>query len=113
MSGVHFEVFIFSSIENHIFHFHRLGSDPEKLFPYDLMLEHFRKFARFGLILANLLLPVMTTESGNGANLDQVAEQYKAGEPSTKNIFITDKTRDKFEKRLRDVVVDLVRLEYI
>lgn len=90
-----------------------MGSDPEKLFPYDLMMEHFRKYAKFGLILANLLLPVMTNESGNGANLDQVAEQYKNGLPSRGSSFITDKTRSNFEKRLRDVVVDMLRLGYI
>lgn len=95
-----------------LFHF-RLGSDAEKLFPYKLMLEHFRKFARFGLILANLLLPVVTTESGNGADLDEVSEQYTNGRPPTTNIFITDKTRNNFEKRLRDVIVDMARLEYI
>lgn len=92
----------------------RLGSDPEKMFPYKLMLEHFSKFARFGLVLANLLLPVVTTESGNGANLDEVAEQIANGKPPTTNsLYITDKTRNNFEKRLRDVIIDMVRLEYI
>lgn len=37
--------------------FSRLGSDPEKLFPFEMLMEHFRTFGKFGLyIYATLLL---------------------------------------------------------
>lgn len=77
------------------------------------MLEHFHKFAKFGLLLAAMLLPMMTTVQGNAIDLDQIAEDFKDGKQIEWNIFISDKSRDKFNKRMRDVIVDMVRLDYI
>lgn len=91
----------------------RLGSDPEKLFPRELMLEHFRKFARFGLILASMLLPMITTEQGNGINLDELAEDVEKGKKFEENVFVSEKSRNKFNERMRDVIIDMVRLNYI
>lgn len=64
----------------------RLGSDPDKLFPFELMLKQFRKIGKFGLIMK-------MAESEIGTNPNE----------STK----------KLNKRLKDVVIDMVRLEYI
>lgn len=78
-----------------------------------MMLEHFRRFAKFGLLLATMLLPMLTTEQGNGVNLDEIAEGVAKGEQYDENVFISERSRSKFNKRLRDVVVDMARLEYI
>lgn len=91
----------------------RLGSDPEKLFPYSLMLEHFHKLAHFGLILSTVLLPMMTAESGNAIDLDKICDDLKNGTELDANVFISNKSLTKLNKRLRDVVFDMVRLEYI
>lgn len=93
--------------------FFSLGSEPDELFPFKTRLEHFHKFAKFGLLLASMLLPMMTTVSGNGVDLDQIAEDYKDGKKMETNVFISDKSRDKFNKRMRDVIIDMVRLDYI
>lgn len=85
----------------------------EKLFPYKLMMEHFQKFAKFGLLLATMLLPMLTTQQGNGINLDEMAEKVEKGEEIDPTVFISDKSRSKFTKRMRDVVIDMVRLDYI
>lgn len=75
------------------------------------MLEHFHKFGRFGLLIASVLLPVMTVESGNGIDLD--SQQANDNQKSTLSSFISDKSRSRFEKRFRDIIGDMVRLEYI
>lgn len=99
-----------------------MGSDPEKLFPYAVMQEHFRKYAKFGLILSTVLLPMITTERGTGLDLDELAANFEKGKENNFedskdleafNSFISDNSRNKFNKRLRDVIVDMVRLEYI
>ncbi|XP_037036188.1 uncharacterized protein LOC119074271 [Bradysia coprophila] len=43
-------------------HLRRLGSDPEKLFPYELMQEHLRKYGRQAILLAFMALPALTSE---------------------------------------------------
>lgn len=90
-----------------------MGSDPEKHFPYALMLEHFRKFGKFGLILSTVVLPMMTADDGNGINLDEIAENMKNGKEIDNNLFISENSRSKFLTRLRDVVADMARLGYI
>lgn len=90
----------------------RLGSNPEKLFPYKLMLEHFDRFAKFGLILAMMLIPMLTYK-GIGVNLDESAENFQKGDQFDENIFITEHSIGEYHKRIHDVVVDMVRLGYI
>lgn len=51
------------------------------------MLEHFRKFAKFGLILSTVLLPMMTSESGNGIDLDEFAEDLTNGKEVAENSY--------------------------
>lgn len=92
----------------------RLGSDPEKLFPYSKMLEHLHRFGRYGLIMASMLLPIITKEAAN--EQETMKNPIVDNEHSKRNnldIHISEKSRDKFEKRLRDVVVDMIRLDYI
>lgn len=76
------------------------------------MQEHLRKFARFGLVLATVLLPMLTSESG-GVDMDELASELTTDTKSISNKFITSKSQNKLEKRLRDVIADMVRLEYI
>lgn len=90
----------------------RLGSDP-KLFPLELMLEHFRKFAKFGLVLSTVLLPMITSEIGSGLDLDGMGDQSSNKDGANANDFISNRSRIKLMERLRDVIIDMVRLEYI
>ncbi|XP_037028754.1 uncharacterized protein LOC119068987 [Bradysia coprophila] len=94
-------------------HMRKLGSDPDELFPYGVMLEHFKKFGKFGLFISAMLLPMITSEQGNGINLDVLADRFENGSSDNQNIFITDRSRENFNKRMRDVVTDMERLNYI
>lgn len=77
------------------------------------MMEHFRKFGKFGLLMAAMLLPMITNESGNVMDLDEIAAQVENGVEFDENIFINENTRDKYQKRMRDVIIDMSRLQYI
>lgn len=86
------------------------------------MQEHFRKYAKFGLVLSTVLLPMITTEKGNGLDLDELAANFEkckenncvdSQDLEAFNTFISENSRNKFNKRQRDVVVDMVRLGYV
>lgn len=77
------------------------------------MQEHLCKFGKYGLILAMLLLPVITAERRGDINLDQMSEDSLNGNISDRNTYVSEKSCPKFNKRLRDVVIDMVRLEYV
>lgn len=92
-----------------------MGSDPEKLFPYEKMLDHLHKFGRFGLVLSTVLLPMITSDIGNGVDYDALADAATKGQDTTANSddFVSDTSHKRLMERLRDVIIDMVRLEYI
>lgn len=77
------------------------------------MQEHLRKFGKYGLILATVILPMLAMEKGNSLNLDGMADNSDNCEDM--QIFDTflSKSRDKFETRLRDVIVDMIQFKYV
>lgn len=77
------------------------------------MLEHFRKFAKFGLVLSTVLLPMITSEIGSGLDLDGIGNQSTNEDGANADSFISHGSRTKLMNRLRDVIVDMVRLQYI
>lgn len=91
----------------------RLGSDAANIFQYSELLEQLRKYGKFGLIAASLMLPMLTSEAGNTPDLDELAEEVSSGKDIDTNVFISNRSRNTFMKRLREVVMDMARLEYI
>lgn len=86
------------------------------------MQDHFRKYGKFGMVLSTVLLPMITTEKGNGLDLDELCVNFEKNkennikdskELDAFNSFISENSRNKFNKRLRDVVIDMVRLGYV
>lgn len=77
------------------------------------MMEQFRKFGKFGLILAAALLPMITADGDNKIDLDEMAAEMKNGTQIDSNVFISKKSLTKLNQRLRDVVDDMIRFEYI
>lgn len=90
-----------------------MGSDPDKVFSYDLMMEHFRKYGKIGLIYAATMLPILTADEGKQLNLDDVANQCNDGGELSFASILTEESKIKYHQRLRDVIVDMVRLEYV
>lgn len=76
------------------------------------MIEHFRKFAKFGLVLSTVLLPMITSEIGSGLDLDAMGDDPSKEDGTNSDNFISEKSRNKLNKRLRDVVIDMDRLDY-
>lgn len=90
-----------------------MGSDAEKIFPYDALLQQMRKHGKFGMTMASMLLPMLTAEEGHAVDLDALSEDMNSGKEIDKNAFISENSRDILMKRMRDVVIDMVRLEYV
>lgn len=78
-----------------------------------MMQDHFRKYAKFGLILSTILLPMITSDSGNAVDLDGLSDAIKNGEDVDQSVFVSEASLNRLNRRLRDVVADMVRLEYI
>lgn len=91
----------------------RLGSDAEKIFPYTALLDQLHAHGVFGLVMASMLLPMLTAEEGNTPDLDELSEDLNNGKELDPNVFMSEKSRESCNRRLREVVIDMARLEYI
>lgn len=89
----------------------RLGSNADKIFSYDDFLDELHKYGKFGLAEASIMLPLMTSVRNATPDLDDTAEHKK--DKTDALCFVSDKSRDAFIKRMRDVFVDMQRLRYI
>lgn len=85
-----------------------MGSDPDKLFPYEMMQEHLSKLAKYGIITAH-----MTQELRSGENVDSPADDTTSGKDSYSSSHSFSRSYEQLKKRIRDVVVDMERLGYI
>ncbi|XP_031334537.1 uncharacterized protein LOC116164492 [Photinus pyralis] len=84
----------------------RLGSDPAKLLPYDVLMDHLRECAPYGLIMAVLLIAMNMKESKNVPDLynwtaDQAIVEEFAVVPS-----------DEYVTRVREVISDFFKYGY-
>lgn len=59
------------------------------------------------------ILPMITADSGNVVNMDEMFEDINNGKEVDASAFISETSRKRLNKRLRDVIIDMIRLEYI
>lgn len=81
-----------------------------------MMLQHLHKFAGLGLLLAMIIVPIQTADVNNVSNLDwnEHSADFLQTHNVPTNVFQhSDASTVKMNKRLRDVVIDMIRLDYI
>lgn len=88
-----------------------MGSDTEKIFSYDDLLDQLRKYGKYGLVMATIQLHFHTTQRMD--DLDKSAEEIKNMEHIEFNTVAEIKPNDEYMKRMRDVIIDMIDLEYI
>ncbi|XP_062537181.1 uncharacterized protein LOC134205682 isoform X2 [Armigeres subalbatus] len=93
----------------------RLGSDPEKLFPRTALDEQLQKFGRFGLLMAVMLLPIITTKSEDVPDMDEMAEKMESGADLSADLdnFRSESTDAVYRERISGCCKDMVELGYI
>lgn len=91
----------------------RLGLDGEKVFPFSVLQEHLRKFAKFGLMMATIVLPMFTALKEDIPDLDNLSEQMKSDGFNDELLFKSDKSDDVYARRMRGVILDMDRYGYI
>lgn len=52
----------------------RLGSDPQKLFPYEAFLDQFRKFGVYAAFVGAVLLPILCADVDSMPDIDKISE---------------------------------------
>lgn len=101
---------MFLSIENRKI---SLGPDVAHIYPYQTMLEQLQKCGKFGLYIATLEIPMLTSNPRTNPDLEQLSEKVGDRIELSDNYFITAESAGRSKERLRDVIVDMQRLGYI
>lgn len=61
----------------------------------------------------SIISPIFAADSGNAMNMDEMFDEVNKGGEIDASAFTSETSRDKFHKRMRDVFVDMDRLNYI
>ncbi|XP_022909654.2 uncharacterized protein [Onthophagus taurus] len=77
-----------------------LGSDPEKLFPYHIFRDHWRKYSKFGLCMAFSVIKIQLFEKDEIPNILNPDTEITP----TEAFAVVLKSQDVYIKRLKDLL---------
>lgn len=89
----------------------QLGTDIDKYFPYSVLMEHLQHFGKYGLAIATMLLHLMTSESDEVPNFNEI---FEGDEKDMIEAFTFEsKNKAYYETRIRDVILHQIEKNYI
>lgn len=84
----------------------QLGSDPQILFPYEILLEHLKKLAPFGLYNAIWIVSLNTREICDIPDLSNIKNEDLYVQ------FLSVVPKRGYVERVRDIISDLIKYDY-
>ncbi len=93
----------------------KLGSDPEKLFSFNDLQGELKRYGRFGLLLAPILLQIITSNPSDIPDMDEFAEDMANNKKTLDEsmaAFANNSSLETYNQRVRDVVKDGILLSY-
>lgn len=90
----------------------RLGSDPDALFTFDDFQCHLKKFGKFAFVMGPAMVPMMLADAKDIPNLDEMSEKMSDEENVDLVKGFDNKTQIEYNKRINDLLEDLVDLGY-
>lgn len=93
-------------------YYYRLGSDARNLFPYQALLSQFREFGAYAVLVGVLLVPFVFAERGSVVNANKISKDV-GGLRNMKLFHVPEETKKTYNKRITDMLDDMVRFGYI
>lgn len=91
----------------------RLGSDPEKLFTFNDLLDELKEAGEFALLVAPMIHQVRLVDSADVANMDNFAVAIEKGEYVPFVQKFDDNTQIVFDDLMNGAVNDLLDYGYV
>ncbi|RZB73450.1 EcKinase, DUF1679, and/or APH domain containing protein [Asbolus verrucosus] len=83
-----------------------LGSNSEEVFPFNILMSHWRKFSRFGLIFSSFILRFSLCEADDAPDFAEAAER---GEDFLNNFYFAVRDEDAYFKRVKHNLLHYAR----
>lgn len=87
----------------------KLGSDPQKLFPFDELKNQLKQFGVYGVIMTPILLQVIVSDPKNIADMNTIDEDTKEFDFAT----FDDSSKITYRQRVSDSVQDAIKFDWI
>lgn len=96
----------------------RLGSDPNKLFPFDVMIENFKLFGEYVYLVMPITIDQVLADPNNMMSMDDVVSinNRQQDETTDKEVDIfkfDDKLLEIYHQTMTDITNDLFDLEIL
>lgn len=91
----------------------KLGSDPNKLYPYTSFEQQLRKMGDFALLCGPLIIQIAVANPKDIGNLDEYAELVEKGENADLVNEYDEDTQMEYTRLINDLVTDLVNYGYV
>lgn len=91
-----------------------MGSDPDKVFPYETFEEEIKLSGVIGLLMAPIIIEIALVEAKDVTNLDEMFENLANGKQEQIALIqgLGADAQLKFEKRINECVRDLVNMGF-
>lgn len=93
----------------------KMGSDPEKIFPYAALENELKLSGNIGFLMTPMLIEISQAEAKDVSNLDEICEEMANGNGEQKlNLIqgLSDSAQLLYNKRLNECIGDLVNHGY-
>lgn len=86
-----------------------LGSDPEKLYPFQILMDEWKKYCKYGFSIAFMLVKAMLSSSDEALDL----ESMNLGEEQVKNLYPKYEKQDEYLRRMRVLANYMIKNDYL
>lgn len=92
-----------------------LGSNANKLYPFDVMIEHLMQFGAYTYLNVPLTIDLTLADPGDIIPFDELikASHGNVEHRGFLNEFGAENTRQAYYKRITDIAKDLIEMRYI
>lgn len=109
----HFDEFIRIYYDNLAQTIRKCGSKPEQLFTFADLQSEFRKFGKYGVIMAPCLLQVLVSDPSNIVDMNVLANDADNSSANKNIANFDEKSLQKYKERLTDVIADAKKYGWI
>lgn len=82
-----------------------LGSDPQKLFPHKVFLDHMRRFSAYGVLMSMMVLHLMLSDADEIPDVSEDELDMEAWKYETRNVTV-------YLARAKDIIQDAIKYNY-